>query len=187
MLKITGGIAKGRSIKLPPGDVRPAMARARISLFDYLADFVDGARIIDLYCGSGSLGFEALSRNASLVDFVDNSGKVIKVTKINALKLGFEKRCKYTKADVFQFLDNFNVNYHLQYDIVFAAPPYKIAEPDEIIQRLHQSKILRSGGRLCMEYPKYGIAPTTENFTLERRKYYGTTVLEVWEYSPAFE
>ena len=182
MLKITGGSVKGRSIKLPPGDVRPAMARARISLFDYLADFVDGARVIDLYCGSGSLGFEALSRGSSSVDFVDNSGHVLNVTLSNAQKLGFEKRCKYVKADVFQFLDGYDVKWSKPFDIAFAAPPYKIAEPDEIIRMLHEAKLLRSGGLLCMEYPKYNDPAIGERFVLERRKAYGTTVLEVWEY-----
>ncbi len=184
MLRITGGSAKGRSIKLPTGDVRPAMARARISLFDYLADQVVGARVIDLYCGSGSLGFEALSRNSKSVDFVDNSGTVLKVTKSNALKLGFENRCRFTKTDVFQFLDKYDVEYNKPYDIIFAAPPYKIAEPDEIISRLHRAKALRISGILCLEYPKYGTAPSSDNFTLDRRKSYGATVLEVWDYTP---
>jgi len=182
MLKITGGSAKGRSIKLPPGDVRPAMARARISLFDYLADFVDGARVIDLYCGSGSLGFEALSRGSRAADFVDNSGQVLKVTQKNAIKLGFERQSKYIKADVFQFLDKYEVIWSKPFDIVFAAPPYKIAEPDEILKKLHEAKLLRKGGILCMEYPKYSDPATAEKFVLERRKAYGTTVLEVWEY-----
>ena len=184
MIRITGGASKGRSIKLPPGDVRPAMARARISLFDYLADFVIDSKVIDFYCGSGSLGFEALSRGASFVDFVDNSAKVLSITEDNAIKLGYERRCKFIWSDVFQFISNFKSVHNKAYDIAFSAPPYRIAEPDAILKKLHDSKLLRAGGSLCVEYPTYSQEPASDHFQLARRKVFGTTVLEVWDYAP---
>ena len=184
MLRITGGSARGRSIKLPPGDVRPAMARARISLFDYLADLVNASRVIDLYCGSGSLGFEALSRGASTIEFVDNSAKVLKITKDNADHLGFGDQSNFIRSDVFQYISNFNAAYHEEFDIAFASPPYSISEPDKIMEQLHESQMLRIGGSLCVEYPRFNQAAAAAHFKLDRQKRYGTTVLEVWSYAP---
>jgi len=205
MLKITGGSARGRRIKLPPGEVRPAMARIRQSTFDYLSGILPGARILDLYCGSGCLGLEAISRGANEAWFVDISGQVIDVAMDNAYILGFYDRCHFITLDVFKFLthcthrsqpsaidngvsDSSGVGGRQlsgKFDLVFAAPPYRIAEPDNILKSLAESSTLAKGGCVCIEYSRHTTQPEPDRFFLDRRREYGETVIEVWDYNPA--
>ncbi|MDP8228981.1 MAG: RsmD family RNA methyltransferase [Candidatus Electryoneaceae bacterium] len=192
MLRILGGSAKGRKIKLPPGDVRPATARIRQSLFDYLSDLTPGAKVLDLYCGSGGLGLEALSRGSAFTWFVDISARVIRTVQENAHTLKFHERTKYTQQDVFRFLRREYIGE--RFDIIFAAPPYRLAEPQMILKALAASKteqigssesfesILEQGAVVCLEYSNHTEFPSSDDFSLDRRKIYGETVIDVWDW-----
>lgn len=181
MPQLTGGIAKGRKIKLPPGDVRPATARVRQALFDYLSDIIPGKSVLDLYCGSGALGFEALSRQALKVIFVDKSERVIKVARENAEKIGFIDRAEFTCQDAFKFIKNFGSLHKEPYDLIFASPPYKISEPQTLLDKIAGSGILSDVGSICIEYSKHTTPPESISFDLDRRKVYGETVLDIWD------
>src|SRR4051812_13140055 len=99
-MRITGGSARGRILKVPDtGTVRPTTDKMRQQLFNMLlhsqwatqADFeLDGAHVLDGFCGSGALGLEALSRGASSCVFVDIDGKVVRTAQGNATTFGFE-------------------------------------------------------------------------------------------------
>lgn len=181
MPRIVAGLARGRKLKTPPGEVRPATARARQALFDYLAQIIPESRVLDLYCGSGGLGLEALSRGASSAFFVDLSPKVINTVRDNTRMLGFWELAAFEIRDVFRFLRNYSVEESGQFDIVMAAPPYKIAEPMRLLEAIDESKVLREGGIICLEYSRHTEAPAPTFYTLARRKIYGETVIEVWD------
>jgi len=184
MIRITGGVAGGRVIKVPAGKVRPATARIRRSLFDYLSGVVFGSRVIDLYCGSGGLGFEALSRGAEAAVFVDQSREVTHVCRENAVMLGFENRCEFVTGDVFTFISSRRVQMGEErswYDIVFAAPPYQSADPQRILDALAGSTLIAFGSSVCLEYSKHTPAPVVDEFFLDRHRKYGETVIEVWD------
>ncbi len=186
MPRIVGGIAKGRKLKMPRGEVRPATARARQALFDYLMHLIPGARVLDLYCGSGGLGLEALSRGAETVYFVDISPKVINVVRDNVRALGFWEKSGFDIREVFRFLHNFPPEAAGGFDIIMAAPPYKIAEPKRLLEAIDESHALAPGGIICLEYSRHTEAPNPSFLTLARRKVYGETVVEVWD-SPEVE
>lgn len=181
MPRIVGGEAKGRRLKTPKGDVRPATARARTALFDYLSQIIPGSNVLDLYCGSGGLGIEALSRGANACLFVDLSPKVITVTRDNVRMCGYWEKAAFEIRDVFRFLHNRPEVTIGAFDVILAAPPYKIAEPIRLLDAIDSSGILADGGIVCMEYSRHTPAPNPSFFTLARRRIYGETVIEVWD------
>ena len=182
MPKIVGGLARGRHIKSPACGVRPATARARKALFDHLAAFTPGARVLDLYCGSGGLGLEALSRGAAEAWFVDASPRALSIAEENAERLGLDSQTHFAKRDVMSFLKHFSDYETSPFDLVFAAPPYKIANPARILEAAANSRALAKGAAMCLEYPRHTAAPQHPGFTLDRRRIYGETVIEVWDY-----
>jgi 16S rRNA (guanine966-N2)-methyltransferase len=175
MPRIVGGSAKGRKLKAPAKDVRPATARARQALFDYLSHIIPDARVLDLYCGSGGLGLEAISRGAATAHFVDNSQKSLFIARQNAILLEFRELTEFTyQAEPEE----------VPFDIIFAAPPYKIAEPLRILEALHDAHIVVEGGVICLEYSRHTPEPKTDLFKLDRRRIYGETVIDVWDNPP---
>lgn len=182
MPQIVGGTARGRLLKQPPGDVRPATARMKQSMFDYLGGLLNGVMVLDLYCGSGALGLESISRGASGAWLVDLSREVINVAKENGKLLKFEDRCKFIVSDTFDFLKRCCENESARFGLVFVAPPYKIAEPARLLTALHDAKIVLPGGSVCIEYSKHTDQPEPDNFTLDRRRQYGQTILDIWDY-----
>lgn len=181
MPRIVGGVAKGHRLKIPRRDVRPATARARKALFDYLAQVIPDARLLDLYCGSGGLGLEALSRGAESVCFVDISLKVINVVRDNARALGFWEQSSFEIREVFRYLHNRPPEAIGAFDIVMAAPPYRIAEPAQLLDAIDEAAVLAPGGIVCLEYSRHTPAPTASFFRQARRRVYGETVIEVWD------
>jgi 16S rRNA (guanine966-N2)-methyltransferase len=90
MTRVIAGIAGGRRLKVPPSGVRPTGDRAREGLFNSLGSLLDldGARVLDLYAGSGALGLEALSRGAAEVVFVESGPRVLPVLRANLAAVG---------------------------------------------------------------------------------------------------
>ncbi|HEX8866406.1 MAG TPA: RsmD family RNA methyltransferase, partial [Lentzea sp.] len=91
MTRIVAGSAGGRRLKVPPKGTRPTSERVREALFSSLESMVDldGMRVLDLYAGSGALGFEALSRGAAHATFVESDRRAAEVLKANAEELPF--------------------------------------------------------------------------------------------------
>ena len=182
MMRIVGGSAAGRAIKSPPGHVRPATARVRKALFDYLSGFITGARVLDLYCGSGGLGLEAVSRGASEAWFVDISERSIDVARENAASLGMIRQTHFIHKDVFRFLNQFEAISDRKFDLIFAAPPYRTADPQRILNNIAEAGVLEAGSAVCLEYSHHTEAPASSRFRLDRKKVYGETVIDVWDF-----
>jgi len=187
MPRIVGGSAKGRRIKSPSKRVRPATARARKALFDYLSDFIPGSTILDLFCGSGGLGLEALSRGGKSACFVDSAAKSINTAKQNAVLLGLRDQSTFICKDVFRFLRNYNDIVGHKFDLICAAPPYRIAQPQRILDTIAEAEVIDISGVVCLEYDRHTPMPKSNHFKLDRRKVYGETVVEVWDYEPCIK
>lgn len=120
-VRIIAGEYRGRRLKVPDiKDLRPTPDRVRETLFNWLAPTIAGARCLDLFAGSGVLGFEALSRGAAYVEMVDNSPEVIALLKAE-LHLFRAQNAQVYRARVPQQLKT----PERPFDIVFLDPPYK--------------------------------------------------------------
>ena len=119
-MRIVAGSAGGLEIATPKTDLRPTMDRVRGAIFSSLGEFIVGARVLDLFAGSGGLGIEALSRGAAAAVFVDNERRA--TTTI-------EKNLAHTRLtgtihtlDIFSYLDRLARD--ATFDAIFADPPY---------------------------------------------------------------
>jgi 16S rRNA (guanine966-N2)-methyltransferase len=124
-MRVIAGRYRGRRLQAPPGDAtRPTSDRVREALFSVLADRVDGARVLDLFAGSGALGIEALSRGAAEATFVDTAPSSIRAVKANLAAL--DAVADVRRADARRFLGSASAAAR-QYDLVFLDPPYRLA------------------------------------------------------------
>lgn len=150
MIRITGGTNRSRLLETPNTNLtKPTMDKVRSAVFSALGDKTINARVLDLFAGSGSYGFEALSRGAQSSTFVDSSYESIKVIKQNASSLKHQN-VNIENADVLRFL-NENTQ---EFDLIFVDPPYKLDVYNDIVKTVISRKILADGGALILESEK---------------------------------
>ena len=122
MLRIIAGEFKGRRLKAPAGRVvRPTADRVKEAWFSILQQAIPDARVLDLFAGSGALGFEALSRGAVSVDFVETQRASLAALKSNTEALQAEGRVTIHRSDAMRFAERLQPG---AYDVAFADPPY---------------------------------------------------------------
>jgi 16S rRNA (guanine966-N2)-methyltransferase len=120
-MRISGGDARGIKLKVPKG-IRPASERVRLAVFSSIAVHLPDARVLDLYCGSGAYGLEALSRGASSGVFVDDDGASLAACRANAAAIGFGGDVVVKKSTVERYLARASDG---PFDLVFIDPPYR--------------------------------------------------------------
>ncbi len=122
-MRVTAGKVKGLKLKVPRSrEIRPMTERARKALFDILGPKVEGARVLDLFCGTGAVGIEALSRGAKEAVFIDSSLKSLSLTKENLKKARFLENSILIKCTLPGGLKN--LMSLGAFDILFITPPY---------------------------------------------------------------
>ncbi len=120
-MRVISGSAKGRRLKsLPGSSTRPITDRVKMALFDILGPSIVGARVLDLFAGTGSVGIEALSRGAAEAVFVEKDPRVVRVLRENLQQTDFLDRARVVRADVFTFLRSGPVE---PFDFIYIAPP----------------------------------------------------------------
>ena len=137
-IKIMGGKWKGRKLNFADRpNLRPTLSRTKETLFNWLRPHIVGTKCIDLFAGSGSLGFEALSQGASEVTIIENDRETFELLKENSSKL--HAGAKLHHGDAIDFLNNTNQSY----DIAFLDPPYSMPHLiDSAIQQINQKKMI---------------------------------------------
>jgi 16S rRNA (guanine966-N2)-methyltransferase len=141
-MRIVGGRFAGRNLTSPDARVRPTAEHVRAAALDLLASDVDGARVLDLFAGTGALGLEAISRGAASADFVEFRPGSLHALKANIAALRVRERTRVFKRDALPFASALAVD---AYDIAFADPPYESKMLDRLIetwQRNHFARIL---------------------------------------------
>jgi len=138
-MRVISGLARGHRLIVPGSVARPTTDRVREAVFSSLGDLVAGARALDLFAGSGSLGLEALSRGASSVRFVDSSSQAIRSIEENLLRTKLAGG-EALRRDVFAFLSSLARG---SCDLAFADPPYaRDTESAAVLERLLASEPL---------------------------------------------
>jgi len=162
-MRIVAGLAKGRRVAVPSKGTRPTSDRAREGLFNTLRTEIDldGARVLDLFAGSGAVGIEALSRGAAAAVFVENDRDAAKVLAANIAEivpdLDPSATTSLQRADVQAWLASTPAS---PFDIVFADPPYALADADldEILATLVRRDLLVEGAIVVIERSSRGPA-----------------------------
>ncbi len=175
-LRIIGGQWRGRKLKFPDGEgLRPTMDRVRETLFNWLQADIADARCLDLFSGSGALGFEAVSRFAAQVVMVDNNPQAIKMLRSNLALLKVDNG-QAVHMDAAAYLQQENVG---PFDIVFLDPPFNQHLVEKFCQLLHQSGSLSEQAVIYIEMEKNTPLPQlpelwyiTKNKTAGQLAYY---------------
>jgi len=150
-MRVISGTYKGRNLRTVRDQrVRPATDRVKESIFNILQNRIDlhGAHVLDLFAGSGSLGFEALSRGAAEVVFVDEWQGATRIIEENIKLLQCDDRCDVVKADVFKFLRHADG----RYELIFVDPPYRLERTPDLPHMILERGLLSRSGLLIMEH-----------------------------------
>lgn len=146
MIRITSGEFRSRLLKTPDSDkTKPTMDKVRLGVFSAIGDRVNNSYVLDLFAGSGSYGFEALSRGAKSATFVDNGHEQVQCIKDNASLLNVNVRV-YMR-DVLAFLKESED----KYDLIFVDPPYKLDCYSEVVNLILKRNLLSDDGIIVLE------------------------------------
>lgn len=188
MTRIIAGEARGLRLDVPRSGTRPTSDRVRESLFGALesADAIADARVLDLYAGSGALGFEALSRGAASVELVERSRPAASVVRRNiqiVTKALGEASIRVHESAVLTFLKR-GVG---TYDLVFTDPPYDLDDEAMTADLIALSPLLSADAVVVIERARRATPPDVEAAGLEvfREKSYGDTA--IWWAQPVAE
>lgn len=184
MIRLTGGQFKGRVIHTPGNTAtRPTQARLRQALFNSLQAHTESARVLDLFAGTGALGFEALSRGAQEVVFVEKSKSVATLIQKNASTLKVTEQIQVVVGAVESSLEK--LKRLGTFDLVFIDPPYEEGWEDKLLNTWPWDLLLSETGLLCLEWGRQKSVVSelpAEVNSLEkvREKIYGDSVLTTY-------
>jgi 16S rRNA (guanine(966)-N(2))-methyltransferase RsmD len=179
--RIVGGELGGRRLAVPPGrDVRPTSDRAREALFGTLGSLLEltGARVLDLYAGSGAVGLEALSRGAGHALLVEADPRAAAAIRSNAAALGLADRARVVRDRVERVLTAGPTGD--PYQLAFADPPYALpdAELDAVLAALVEHGWLAGSAVVVVERSSRGAGPTwPASLRPEKQRRYGEGAL----------
>lgn len=147
-MRIITGSARGARLTSPEGDhTRPTSERAKEALFSSLGYEIVGARVLDLFAGSGQLGLEAASRGAESVVLVDNDGGAVRIIRSNVAKCRLDGKCTVLQSDFLAYLAHATE----KFDIVFLDPPYATDLIDRAVSGLLDNDLLATGALIVCE------------------------------------
>ena len=177
-MRIAGGRLGGRMLHAPGGRAtRPTADRVREAIFNILAhgieDFeLEGARVLDLFAGSGALGLEALSRGARFALFVEDSAAARAVIRRNAEELGLLGQTKIWRRDASRLGPCAPMP---PFDLAFIDPPYGKGLGEAALHSLDAGEWLKAGAVAVLEEAERAAVTPMEAFSLIDRRVYGDT------------
>jgi 16S rRNA (guanine966-N2)-methyltransferase len=178
-MRVIAGSARGVRLGRVPEGVRPVSDRAREGVFSSLGDLVPGARVLDLYAGTGAMAIEALSRGAEHAVLVERDRAAARAIADNLERTRLADRAEVVTADVVRFVTN-DDNRAAGFDLVFADPPYDapVAEVEGVLAALAGGWLSPGSGRVVLTRPSTSstlVVPV--DLAVARRLRYGDTLV----------
>jgi 16S rRNA (guanine966-N2)-methyltransferase len=174
-LQITGGYLKGRRLAAVKGRVRPTAAKVREAIFNILGPAVEGARVLDLFAGTGALGLEALSRGAREAVFVEEQAAALTVLRRNLEALDLQARTRIKPLSVPGALRKLAAGGE-KFDLAFLDPPYERGLAAATLEALEVSGILHPAAWVVAEHSRRETLPEVINrLHLQKVRRYGDT------------
>ena len=178
-LRIVGGLFRGRILKSPKGpQTRPTTSMLREAVFNICAGWVQNARFLDLFAGSGAMGFEALSRGASFATFVEKDGRTAAIIRENASLLQVEPQVQILALDAKRALSQLMSSY----DLIYIDPPYEKEVP-EVFDLILKRNLLAPQGLLFLEERFQSKKPSHPPLELIDSRRYGIAHLHQFRHS----
>lgn len=177
-MRVISGIAKGRKLYTPKGrDIRPTSDMVKEAMFNIIGHSAHGARVLDLFAGTGNLGIEALSRGAKEAYFVDSDIKSIELVKKNLEVTGLKEKAVVIRADTDRAVKRF-IRDGQKFDLIFLDPPYRISVSFlDAILFMMSSDVLSLEGLLVLEHSAKVEPRHIKGLTIETTRTYGDTTI----------
>ena len=174
-MRVIAGSAGGVRLAVPKRGVRPTMDRVKAAIFSSLGEAIIGARVLDLFAGSGALGIEALSRGAASAIFVEDDRQSAEAIEKNLAKTNLKGRVRH--QDAFDFLrETSNAE---KFQIIFADPPYERvrdeSQTEKLLNNASLPKLLEPNGIFVLEKRPADTLAQTKLWRVIRQKTYGAT------------
>lgn len=178
-MRVITGSVRGKKLSVLEGnDVRPTTDKVKEAIFSIIQFELPGAKVLDLFAGSGQLGIEAISRGADKAYFVDKSKASINIVTENISATGFEEKSKVIFMDSLDYLKSSKE----KFDIVFLDPPYNHGILDKVLPLLESH--MNQGGRIICEHEQRLILPEKIGSIYLKKKYkYGKIEVSQYIYS----
>lgn len=178
-MRIVGGEFRGRALATPRSDaIRPTTDRTREAIFNVLAHRFegkqDGARVLDLFAGTGALGIEALSRGASHCLFIEESAEGRGLIRDNVEAFGLQGRTKIFRRDATRMGDAGTIH---PFDLIFADPPYGKGLGERALRSAIEGRWLRPDALFVIEEAASAPFAAGDGFRLEDERGYGDTIV----------
>ncbi len=171
-IRVIAGEFGGRKLEAPDGPrTHPMGERIRNALFNKISDDIDGADVLDVFAGSGSVGIEALSRGAQSAVFIERDRIAQKAITKNIETLGLEDRAKLIRSSVSSWLETSEPR---KYDLIFADPPYHDVQFSTVSQLLG---LLKPGALMVLSHPGRSESPTEPGVVVVDNRSYGNATL----------
>jgi 16S rRNA (guanine(966)-N(2))-methyltransferase RsmD len=183
-MRVVAGRLGGRRLKAVSGrTIRPTTDRVKESLFGILGERCQGARTLDLFAGTGSLGIEALSRGASRAVFVERDPVALRVLRENLRSTGVAGEAAVLAKDVLSALGFLARRGEGPFDLVLADPPYGRGLGAAALEQLGRgASLLSPGAVVAVEHANRDALPEqVGNLSLRRRERYGETVVSFYQ------
>ena len=177
-MRVIAGKAKGIQLNTPEGMLtRPTTDRVKEALFSIIQFEIPGARVLDLFGGTGQLGIEALSRGADSAVFVDSRREACQLIRSNLKKTKMEDQSTVVQSDYLDYLTRCTDSFQ----IILLDPPYAEVFLENAIKRITEIDILKSGGIIVAERPLGKELPWEfEGYTRSRDYKYGKIILTLY-------
>ena len=173
------GAAKGTRLAPVPAGTRPMSDRAREGLFSSLGSSIEGARVLDLFAGSGAIGIEALSRGGESALFVDSAPGATKAINENLRRTKLVRRGRVRRVDALRAVRERPG----PFDLVFLDPPYRLDQPslDALLAEIAGRGVVAPGGQVVLSRSTRTYMPVIPlNWLLERRLSYGDSIVFIF-------
>jgi len=176
-MRVITGRARGVQLKTPDGmKTRPTADRVKEALFSIINFDLPGAKVLDLFGGTGQLGIEALSRGAQSAVFVDAWEDACRLIRENLKRTKLEVEGKVVRSDYLDYLNRCNE----RFDIIFLDPPYAEVYLENALKRITEIDILQSDGIIVTERPFGKELPWEfDGYTRSKDYKYGKTLLTI--------
>ncbi len=177
-MRVITGKARGIQLKTPEGMLtRPTADRVKEALFSIINFDIPGAKVLDLFGGTGQLGIEALSRGAASAVFVDAREESCRLIRENLKRTKLEQDAKVIRSDYLDYLNRCRE----QYNIIFLDPPYAEVFLENAIKRITEIDILQSDGIIVAERPLGKELPWEfEGYARSKDYKYGKVLLTIY-------
>ena len=187
-MRVIAGVARGFPLKGPPGPATRATSdKVRGAIFDALVLYLEDARVLDLYAGTGALGVEALSRGAASCLFVEKAASACRVVEANLRATKLAGGALVWPMTVERALDRLETGavlpeFRPPYDIMTLDPPYDALGIADVIERVSRPGLVARGGFVVLEHGKRWSPPADPGvLRLRRTRLYGDTGVTLWQ------